>query len=147
MRIGARSHAHLVGANDAGVHNGSLCATVPTVCPVYHFANGISREMDKARVTLAQAETTIIRLSRKVGAPFTQVGDMVEKNAELLQLEDELRNDGKQNNMPVIDQADGNITLDCQAPPRSTLLPQPRKRPSAPRRRSGTRVAICACRE
>lgn len=55
-----------------------------------------AKSPDKAREVIAQAEVKIIRLTKKVGAPFPQMGDMVEKMRELLQLEDELRADGKQ---------------------------------------------------
>lgn len=66
--------------------------------------------------------------------------EMVEKNAELLRLEDELRADGKLANVPVT--PDGDITLDGKAPLNRTVTealrtgPMPQRRDADRARRS-----------
>jgi len=56
--------------------------------------NGVEASLRENRADLTRNETDINRLSRKLGAPFEYQQEMLEKFAELKQLEEELRLEG-----------------------------------------------------
>ncbi len=57
--------------------------------------NEVSRDLENNKRLVAEAQTEIERLRKKHGAPFEYQQDMLEKYAELKQLEDELRAEGE----------------------------------------------------
>jgi N12 class adenine-specific DNA methylase/tRNA1(Val) A37 N6-methylase TrmN6 len=56
--------------------------------------NGIEPELNKSKRSLTQAETDIVRLTKKMGAPFEYQQEMLDKYGELKRLEEELRQEG-----------------------------------------------------
>ncbi|MDB5730702.1 MAG: hypothetical protein JWQ03_597 [Variovorax sp.] len=62
---------------------------------VVNAANSISRDLDTERKRLTDNEADERRLNKKLGVPFEHQQDMLEKNAALKQLEDELRAEGE----------------------------------------------------
>lgn len=57
--------------------------------------NGIDGSMRSARTELADKDADVVRLRKKLGAPFEYQQEMLEKAAELSQLEEQLRAEGE----------------------------------------------------
>ncbi|WP_198292120.1 PLxRFG domain-containing protein [Janthinobacterium sp. CG3] len=63
---------------------------------VVNKINGVETELQQARRRKASNETDIVRLRKKMGAPFEYQQELAEKYAELKRLEEELHHEGIQ---------------------------------------------------
>lgn len=67
---------------------------------IINAVNGIDGSKERAEKARNEAATNIIRLKKKIGAPFEHGQEMLEKHAALKALEEELRQEGLASNAP-----------------------------------------------
>ena len=61
---------------------------------VFNAINGVETDLRRARTELKDAETDLVRLRKKRGAPFEHQQELAEKYGDLQRLEEELRQEG-----------------------------------------------------
>ncbi|MBB5610598.1 hypothetical protein HDE72_005163 [Janthinobacterium sp. S3T4] len=85
---------------------------------VVNQVNNISTDLEKAKSSLAAGQTDLIRLRKKMGAPFEHQQELAEKYGDLKRLEEELRLEGMAPAaVPVVINEDGATAEEAGASP------------------------------
>ena len=85
---------------------------------IVNRVNSISADLDSAKSSLAAGQTDLIRLRKKMGAPFEHQQELAEKYGDLKRLEEELRLEGMAPAaVPVVINEDGATAEEAGAAP------------------------------
>jgi N12 class adenine-specific DNA methylase len=92
---------------------------------IFNQVNSIDTDLRRFKSNLASSETDVVKLRKKLGAPFEYQQDLAEKYAELKRLEAELRAEGEQKPAaPAVVNADGSTAADAAPAPEAFDPPQ-----------------------
>lgn len=99
--VGTHNLAALIGGTTYPIINsvdvmGAETDALGLARKVINQANGISREIDEATRNLERNQVDVTRLTKKVGAPFEHQQELLEKHAELRQMEADMAAEGTQ---------------------------------------------------